>query len=109
MHSTRQYSSTHWAMSKCKTLYFADHEHVTETGDKYTKVYLNNAKYLKVGQALWVDWVFAGGVVNGMYSFHASAAAYTEYWNNSFGSYSQIPIKYFAHRFGKHLFKKQFI
>ena len=28
-----------------------------------------------------------------MYSFHASAAAYTEYWNNSFGSYSQIPIK----------------
>ena len=28
-----------------------------------------------------------------MYSFHASAAAYTEYWNNSFSSYSQIPIK----------------
>ncbi|KAF8219232.1 hypothetical protein L208DRAFT_1342019, partial [Tricholoma matsutake] len=26
--------------------------------------------------------------VNGMYSFHASAAAYTEYWNNSFSSYS---------------------
>ena len=78
---------------KCKTLYCADHERVTEPGDKYTKVYLNNAKYLKVGQALWVDRVFAGGVVNGMYSFHASAAAYTEYWNNSFGSYSQIPIK----------------
>jgi len=28
-----------------------------------------------------------------VYSFHASAAAYTEYWNNSFSSYSQIPIK----------------
>ena len=27
-----------------------------------------------------------------MYSFHASAAAYTEYWNNSFSSYSQSSI-----------------
>ena len=60
-------------------MYFANHEHVTEPGDKYTKVYLNNAKYLKVGQSLRVDRVFAGGVVNGTYSFHASAAAYAEY------------------------------
>jgi hypothetical protein len=30
---------------------------------------------------------FSGGVVNGMYSFHASAAAYSEYWNNSFSNY----------------------
>jgi hypothetical protein len=78
---------------KCKTLYSADHERVTEPGSKYTRVYLNGAKYLKVGQALWVDRVFAGGVVNGVYSFHASAAAYTEYWNNSFSSYSENPIK----------------
>lgn len=78
---------------RCKTLYSADHEHFTEPGDKYTKVYLNNAKYLKVGQSLWVDRVFAGRVVNGTYSFHASAAAYAEYWNNSFGRCSQIPIK----------------
>ena len=40
---------------KCKTLCFADHERVTEPEDKYTKVYLSNAKYLKIGQALWVD------------------------------------------------------
>ena len=33
-----------------------------------------------------MDQQFASGVINGMYSFHASAAAYTEYWNNSFGS-----------------------
>ena len=78
---------------KCKTLYSADHECVTEPGDKYSRVYLNSAKYLKVGQGSWVDQVFAEGVVNGMYSFHASAAAYTEYWNNSFSSHSPNPIK----------------
>jgi hypothetical protein len=43
---------------KCKSLYFADHEHVAEQGGKYSRVYLNNARYLKVGQALWVDRVF---------------------------------------------------
>jgi hypothetical protein len=76
---------------KCKTLYMADHERVAE-GNRITRVYLNAAKYLKIGQSLWVDRVFAGGVVNGMYSFHASAAAYTEYWNNSFSSSSENPI-----------------
>jgi len=76
----------------CKTLYFADHECVMESKDKYIKVYLNNAKYLKIGQALWVDRIFMRGVINGMYSFHASAAAYTEYWTNSFSSHSQVPI-----------------
>lgn len=78
---------------KCKTLYCADHERVTEPGDKYTRVYLSKARYLKVGQALWVDRVFAGGVVNGMYSFHASASAYTEYWNNSFSSHAENAVK----------------
>ncbi|KAF8869978.1 hypothetical protein BD779DRAFT_1479291 [Infundibulicybe gibba] len=29
---------------------------------------------------------FSNAVISGMYSFHASASAYTEYWNNSFGS-----------------------
>ena len=51
---------------------------------RFNRVYLNSAKYLKVGQTLWVDRVFANAVVNGMYSFHASASAYTEFWNNSF-------------------------
>src|SRR6266850_4890343 len=47
-------------------------------------VYVNTAKYLKVGQELWVDRVFSHGVIQGMYSFHASAAAYMDYWNQSF-------------------------
>jgi hypothetical protein len=28
--------------------------------------------------------MFSAGITQGMYSFHASAAAYKEYWNNSF-------------------------
>ena len=48
-------------------------------------VYLNTAKYMKVGQSIWVDRTFGNAVVNGMYSFHASAAAYMGYWNNTFG------------------------
>jgi hypothetical protein len=46
---------------------------------------LNSAKYLKVGQSVWVDRGFSNAVVNAMYSFHASASAYMEFWNNSFG------------------------
>ena len=69
----------------CKTKYLADHERAIE-GEQNTprRLYLNSAKYLKVGQALWVDRTFSQAVWNGLYSFHASAAAYTEYWNNSF-------------------------
>ncbi|KAF8240964.1 hypothetical protein L208DRAFT_1230032, partial [Tricholoma matsutake] len=52
-------------------------------------LYLNSAKYLKVGQSVWVDQVFSNAVVNAMYSFHASASAYTEFWNNSFGKTQQ--------------------
>jgi hypothetical protein len=72
----------------CKTKYLADHERAVESEDenKFTRLYLNSAKYLKVGQALWVDRSFSQGVLNGIYSFHASAAAYTDYWNNSFGN-----------------------
>ena len=40
---------------KCKTNYLADQEHVIEPDNKKTRVYLNSAKYLKVGQSLWVD------------------------------------------------------
>jgi uncharacterized Zn finger protein (UPF0148 family) len=58
-------------------------------------VYLNSAKYLKLGQSIWVDRVFSMAVVNAMYSFHASAAAYTEFWNNSYAclnSKSSCPV-----------------
>ena len=75
--------------SRCKTLYLADRETlsevVSEEETRKRRIYLNSAKYLKVGQSVWVDRVFSNAVVNGMYSFHASASAYMEYWNNSFG------------------------
>ena len=60
-----------------------------ESESRYTRVYLNSAKYLKVGQNLWVDRIFSNAVLNAMYSFHASAAAYTEFWNNSFWNHQQ--------------------
>src|SRR5277367_1989376 len=70
----------------CNTTYSADHERFLAGNDQWKRVYLTLAQYLKVGQSTWVDRQFANGVINGMYSFHASAAAYTEYWNNTFGS-----------------------
>ncbi|KAF8998030.1 hypothetical protein BDQ17DRAFT_1391787 [Cyathus striatus] len=74
----------------CKTLYSAEHECAHDETQGYYKVHLNSAKYLKVGQKLWVDRAFSQSVLNGIYSFHASAAAYTEYWNNSFGNGKEI-------------------
>ena len=72
--------------SQCNTTYHADHEQTPSGGGatKHIKVYLNSAKYLKVGQNTWVDCLFGNAVLCGMYSFHASAAAYTEFWNNAF-------------------------
>ncbi|KAF8999983.1 hypothetical protein BDQ17DRAFT_1427467 [Cyathus striatus] len=61
----------------CKTLYSAEHERAHDETQGYYKVHLNSAKYLKVGQKLWVDRAFSQSVLNGIYSFHASAAAYT--------------------------------
>jgi len=76
---------------QCKTIYYADHEtsapiDKNSGDDNGTKVYLNNAKYLKVGQSVWVNRVFSGGVINGIYHFHASSSAFAEFWNNTFWS-----------------------
>ena len=80
---------------KCKTKYFADHERAVESvAEKcFNRLYLNSAKYLKVGQSVWVDRLFATGVLNAMYNFHASAAAYTEYWNNTIWKHQQVNAK----------------
>ena len=64
---------------KCETIYYADHESLDRSTDNPQRVYLNSAKYLKVGHSVWVDRVFSSAVVNAIYSFHASAAAYTEF------------------------------
>jgi hypothetical protein len=71
---------------KCNTRYFADHHSLVSDAEQNNtrKLYSNSAKYLKVGQSLWVDCIFAQAVLNGKYSFHASASAYAEFWNNSF-------------------------
>ena len=71
---------------KCQTIYYADHERVLMGGEqnRWNRVYMNSAKYLKVGRNIWVDRIFSKAVLNGMYSFHASAAAYAEFWSNSF-------------------------
>jgi hypothetical protein len=84
----------------CKTKYSADHERAVEDKQqkKFCRLYLNSAKYLKVGQVLWVDRSFSQGVLNGIYSFHASASAYGEYWNNSFGNSQLVKLKNITRR-----------
>jgi CxC5 like cysteine cluster associated with KDZ transposases len=74
----------------CDTRYCADRERFLDPNDNMTwkRLYTNNARYLKVGQNLWVDRSFSKAVMNGMFSFHASSQAYTQFWNNSFGSAS---------------------
>jgi hypothetical protein len=39
-----------------------------------------------------IDQSFSQGVLNGIYSFHASASAYGEYWNNSFGNNQLVKL-----------------
>ena len=82
---------------KCETIYLADRERVI-TDNRYSRVYLNSARYLKIGQALWVDRKFSNAVVHAMFSFHASASAYTEFWNNSFWSHHQGNSKKLSRR-----------
>ena len=72
----------------CNTRYHADHdyEQMPGTSRNWSKTYINTATYLKVGQKIWVDRIFSNAVLNGMYSFHGSSAAYAEFWNDSFWS-----------------------
>ena len=69
---------------QCQTGYHADHEHSRNAENTWMKLYLNSAKYLKVGQNIWVDRTFSGAVLSGIYNFHASITAFVEFWNMSF-------------------------
>ena len=84
------YNGVHVLSGKCPTCgtrYYADHESSQQDGHgERRRFYLNSAKYLKVGQSLWVDCIFSGAVINGTYSFHASSASFAEFWNDSFWS-----------------------
>ena len=70
----------------CHTRYFADHEAALQRDQQnsQSKLHLNDAQYLKVGKSFWVDQSSSRAVLNGMYSFHVSAAAYTDFWNSTF-------------------------
>lgn len=69
----------------CETTYFADHERFKTNVTLWNKVYINSAKYIKIGQSIWVDRIFSKAILNSIYSFHASVSAFAEYWNNTYG------------------------
>jgi hypothetical protein len=75
----------------CLTLYSAHlQSYKNDPQDKInhdrTEVLSNSARYLQIGRNLWADRNFSNAVVQSMYSFHASANTYCDYWNNTFGS-----------------------
>jgi len=84
-------SVLHGHCHKCKTVYSIDYE-TYGPPNAQKKAYLNNAHYLKIGQSIYVDRVFSNAVLNGVYSFHASTAAYAEFWTNSFGKSHSVKL-----------------
>ena len=68
----------------CDTTYHVDHDIVRSPSGGRAQVYLNSASYLKIGRRIWVDRIFSSSVLKGMYSFHASATAYMDFWNLSY-------------------------
>ena len=68
--------------TECGTTYYADHERFKDKHGLWNKCYLNSARFLKVGKSMWVDRNFSHSVLSGMYNFHASASAYTQFWND---------------------------
>jgi hypothetical protein len=62
--------------------YYADHEHFTDNYGSWYQCYLNSARFLKIGQSMWVDRNFTHSVLSGMYNFQASASAYMQFWND---------------------------
>jgi hypothetical protein len=66
----------------CDTTYHGDHERFKDEHRLWNKCYLNSARFLKIGQSLWVDRKFSHSVLSAIYNFHASASAFTQYWND---------------------------
>ena len=87
---TKIYDRVHVLSGKCptcETKYYADHESSQHNGvqDGRTRFYLNSAKYLKVGQSIWIDRVFSGAVIN------------AEFWNDSFWSTQEHNSRKISH------------
>jgi hypothetical protein len=75
----------------CHTLYSAHlQSYKDDPQDKNnhdrTEVLSNSARYLQIGRNMWADRNFSNAVAKSMYSFHASANSYCDYWNSTFGS-----------------------
>jgi len=66
----------------CDTTYHGDHERFRDKHRMWSKSYLNSARFLKIGQSLWVDRKFSHSVLSAIYNFHASASAFMQYWND---------------------------
>lgn len=67
---------------QCNATYYADHERFTDNYGSWYQCYLNSARFLKIGQSMWVDRNFTHSVLSAMYNFHASASAYMQFWND---------------------------
>ena len=67
---------------QCGTIYYADHERFKDNHGLWNRCYLNSARYLKIGKNTWADRNLTHSVLSGMYNFHASASAYTQFWND---------------------------
>jgi hypothetical protein len=73
--------------TNCKTIYYADHERIAATEDTESmQLFLNSAKYLKVGQKTWADRKFSTAVMNGIYHLHASTSGWANYFNDTYGN-----------------------
>jgi len=67
---------------QCSTTYYTDHEHFKDNNGLWTTCYLNSVRFLKIGQNMWIDQKLSHAILSGMYNFHASASAYTQFWND---------------------------
>ena len=110
--SNKIYDDVHLLSGKCSTCdtkYYADHESSNDPAvqGERKRFYLNSAKYLKVGQSLWVDRSFSGAVINATYSFHASSAAFAEFWNDSFWSMQETTSRKLSRRQIWHTFVQE--
>ena len=110
---TKMYEGAHVLSdhcTKCQTIFYADHESSPNPpNSEHSKscFYLNDAKYIKAGQALWVDRRFSAAVINGTYSFHASSSAYAEFWNDSFWGTQDTTCRKVSRRQIWHIFVQE--
>jgi hypothetical protein len=91
----------------CKTGYHADHERSLDSERRWMKLYLNSAKYLKVGQSVWVNRCFSESVLNAVYCFHASTSAFTDFWNSSFYENQNLSTRKLSRRQVWHTFVQE--